>query len=338
MITPRTRLAALLALAALALGTARAAPAAQTPYSSFSIRPVSGSAGYFVLGAKRGSRLATSFRIVNTGNKEGTALVYAVDATTGTTSGAVYFGRVAKRRGAGRWIRVPLKRVRLRPGEARIVRFTVRVPRRVRAGHHLGGIVAENLELTGGKETSNRTGLQVRVRHLSIVAVQVNLPGREVARMAFHGVTVGVSAGYEVLNLGFRNSGNVLVRPRLALSVADGRGRVVVRRAQDLDTFVPRTRIRYPFYLTAKPLPAGTYTLAGTLSYAKRVTRFRGRFVIQATHVKELAKAKGAVRAAPEPSGARVPPLLWALAGGALVVGLVVGGVVMRLPAVRRPR
>ncbi|MGH3134393.1 MAG: WxL protein peptidoglycan domain-containing protein [Gaiellaceae bacterium] len=339
MTTPTTRLAALLALVVLSLGVARTALAAEQPYSSFSIRPVSGSAGYFVLAGKRGGTLAASFRIVNTGTKVGTALVYAVDATTGATSGAVYLDRVRKRRGAGKWIRLPVKRVTLRPGEARIVRFQVRIPRRMRSGHHLGGIVAENLELTGGNTTSRRSGLRVRVRHLSIVAVQVNLPGRAVPKMTFHGVRVGVSSGYEVLYLGFRNAGDVLVRPRLTLQVRDARGRVVVRRAQNLDTFVPRTRIRYPSYLTGKPLRSGTYRLAGSLTYLGRVTRFRATFGISRAHIKELAKTRPEV-AAEVASDTGQSTRIWALMGGALVAGLIVGGLAMwlRVPIRRRVR
>jgi hypothetical protein len=329
MTTLRFRHAALLALAVLALS--QSASAASPPaYSSFSIRPVSGTTGYFVLDGNRGDRLVGSFRVVNTGTKAGTALLHPVDATTGVTSGAVYLDRIAKRRGAGRWIALPVKRVTLRPGQAKVVRFTVSVPRSSRAGHHLGGIVAENLELTAGQPSSKGAGLQVRVRHLSVVAVQVNLPGREVAKMGFHGVRVGVSTGYEVLHLAFRNAGNVLLRPRLALQVTDVRGRVVVREARDLDTFVPQTQIPYPFYLTGKPLASGTYELAGTLSYAKRVTRFRATFVISPTHVKELEDAKAPGQVGVE-SEARTVPLLWALIAGALVGGLLLGGIVMRL-------
>lgn len=329
--TLRIRLAALLGLVVLSVVVVRAASAAPDPYSSFSIRPVSGTAGYFIFDGKRGGRLTGSFRIVNTGNKAGTARLSAVDATTGATSGAVYLDRVAKRRGVGRWVALPVERVTLRPGEARIVGFSVRVPRWSRPGHHLGGIVAENLELTG-RETPDptRAGLAIRVRHLSIVAVQVNLPGRQIAGMSFHGVKVGVTGGYEVLYLGFRNRGNVLVKPKLAIRVTNSRGRVVVRRTQNLDTFVPRTRIPYPLYLTPKPLAAGTYRLSGTLSYAKRLTRFRATFTISPAHVRRLPKATR-----PEPvaadSRSSTSVLPWALAGGALLAGLLLGGVIVAL-------
>lgn len=334
--TPSSRLTTLLALVLCSVGVAQTAAAAEQPYSSFSIRPVSSTKGYFVLTGKRGESLAASFRIVNTGTKAGTALVYAVDATTGATSGAVYLDRIRKRHGAGSWIGLPLARVTLQPSQARVVQFQVRIPRRLRAGHHVGGIVAENLELTGGSGTTKRSGLQLRVRHLSIVAVQLNVPGRAVPRMTYHGVRAGVSSGYEVLHLGLRNAGDVLVRPRLSLQVSDTRGRVVVRRAQNLDTFVPRTQIRYPAYLTESPLPAGSYRLAGTLSYLGRVTHFGGTFVISRAHIKELAKTRPEVAAQAADSGG-ASARVWVLVGGALVAGLIVGVVAMRfLVPVRR--
>lgn len=331
MSTPLTRLAALLALAVLALTLVQTAAAAPRKYSSFSIRPVSGSAGFFVFDGKRGARLVGTFRIVNTGTRKGTALLYTVDATTGATSGAVYLDRTAKRRGLGRWVTVPLRRVTLRPGEAKTVRFDVRVPRRTRAGNHLGAIVAENAELTTGAiKRSKRSGLQIRIRHLSIVAVQVNLPGGQAARMAFRGVKVDVSSGYEVLYLALRNRGNVLLRPSLAVQVRNEAGRVVVRRRLKLDTFVPKTRISYPLYLLRKPLPAGSYRLAGTLSYLNRVTRFRTTFVISPEHVEQLPLASQLLVAA-EPQRQRSSVLPWALAGTALVVGLGLGAFAIHL-------
>ena len=336
MTTLRTRLAALLGLAALALAASQSASAARDPFSSFSIRPVSGSSGYFVLSGKTGARLVGSFRIVNTGTEAGTARLYAADATTGVTSGAVYLDRAARRRGVGRWVELPLARVTLRPGEAKVVPFSVRVPRRLRAGHHLGGIVAENLELTGGEKKGSSSGLQIRVRHLSIVAVQVNLPGPHVPAMKFRGIDVGVTGGYEVLYLAFRNSGNVLIRPQLAVQVRNARGRVVVRRVQKLDTFVPETQVRYPFYLTKEPLPPGSYRLSGTLSYEKRVTRFTAAFVISPAHVKQLPKASQPEPASTESSSWRsVFP--WVLVAAALVAGLLLGAVIVRLrPATAR--
>lgn len=332
--TRRIRPALLLALALLALAGTETAGAGPSAYSSFSIRPASGTAGFFVLEGGPGARLAAAFRIVNTGTKAGTALLYPVDGTTGATSGAVYLDRRAGRRSVGRWVRLPLARVTLRPGEARVVRFSVLVPRRLRPGHHLGAIVAENRELTtgaGAKRGGERGGLQIRVRHLSIVAVQVNTPGPQAARMGFRGVTVGASSGYETLYIMLRNSGNILIRPRLAVRITSSPGRVVYRRTLKLDTFVPKTQIRYPLYLLRRPLPPGEYRLSGTLSYAKRLTRFSATFVISQKLVEQLPPAS---RPAPVTQQAALQKasrslLAWAVTGIALVLGVVLGALLV---------
>jgi hypothetical protein len=330
--TRRIRPALLLAL--LALISTETAAAAPSTYSSFSIRPASGTGGFFVLTGKRGTRAAAAFRIVNTGTKAGTALLYPVDGTTGTTSGAVYLDRRARRRSVGGWIRLPLARVTLRPGEARVVRFSVLVPRRLRPGHHLGAIVAENRELTtgaGANRPRKGGGLQIRVRHLSIVAVQVNAPGSRLARMAVGGVTVGASSGYEVLYLKLRNSGNILIRPQLGVRITNRAGRVVYRRALKLDTFVPKTQIRYPLYLLRKPLPPGRYRLSGTLSYAEHVTRFSATFVISQKLVAQLPAASTPAPVTPQAASEKTSQSLlpWAVTGIALIVGLVLGALVV---------
>ena len=43
----------------------------------------------------------------------------------------------------GAWTRLSVGRVHLRPRQAKVVDFTLRVPRDVRSGDHLGGIVAD---------------------------------------------------------------------------------------------------------------------------------------------------------------------------------------------------
>ena len=333
----------LLALALLALsGTEEAAAAApNAPYSSFSIRPTTGTTGFFVLKGAAGARLAGAFRIVNTGTKAGTALIYPVDATTGATSGAVYLDQKAPRRSVSYWVRLPIARVTLQPREAKIVRFSVLVPRKLRSGHHLGAIVAENRELTSGanpKPTEKRGGLQVRVRHLSIVAIQVNVPGPQTAQMKFRGVTVGTSSGYETLYLELRNSGNTLLRPRLKVQITNSTGRLVYNRTLKLDTFVPKTKIRYPLHILRRPLPAGKYTLAATLSYGQHTSRTSANFMISRRLVEQLPTptTQQSAQAQPVHQQRSRSFLPWAITGIALLLGIVLGAVIV--PKLRSPR
>ena len=334
--TSRSAIGAFAAAWSVAAAFAQPAPAAEPASSSFSIRPISGDRGFFVFPARRGATLQGSVRIVNTGAKAGTVRLYPVDGTTGATSGAVYLGREAPRRGVARWVKLALSRLTLAPGQDRIVSFSVRVPRRVRGGHHLGGIVAENLELTGGASAPQRGGLQIRVRHLSIVAVQVNVPGRAIPALSFRGVKPRVSASYEVLYLTLRATGNVLVRPRLSARVTNMKGRIVARRTLQLDTFVPKTTIRYPLYLLRKPLPAGRYRLVGTLRYAGRLTRFSAFFGISQELVRQLPAAVRPPATVARPVEPDTPgSLSWEIVGAAvaaaLLFGIAGGALLMRL-------
>src|SRR5690242_20253101 len=89
-------LAAVAALAAVA-GSARAAA------PTVSLTPVgpAGAKGYFVYSAHGGSRISGQVSLVNTSAVKGTVLLYAVDATTGQTTGAVYQSRARRRRDVG---------------------------------------------------------------------------------------------------------------------------------------------------------------------------------------------------------------------------------------------
>jgi hypothetical protein len=303
--------AALLPASALA---GKAAP-------SFSIRPTTARPGYFVLDARPGQRLQERVRIVNTGGKQGTVYLYPVDATTGATSGAVYLARARPRRSVGRWLRLPLSRLELSPKESRTLTFTVTVPRHLRPGQHLGGIVAENADVAGGGRGRGRQGLRIRIRRLSIVAVQVNTPGRRQPAMMFAGVTAGGSNDDQVLLFSLRNSGNILLKPKLSFAVTNCKGQQFQAGTYQLDTFVPQTAIRYPVAVRRKALAAGDYCAAGRLQYAGRTTRFKTTLQItqsQVTQVFSSGNGKLAPpqkrRPAPASAYARWPYALGALA------------------------
>src|SRR6266849_3410912 len=138
---------------------------------SFALKPITydpaltATKSYFVLVARPGDVISDRIRIVNTGGRTGTAYLYPVDATTGQTSGAVYLSRQSPRHDVGAWIRLSRSRVTLGPGANAVVTFTIRVPRSIRSGDHLGGIVAENAAVT---KASGNGALQIRIRHLTI--------------------------------------------------------------------------------------------------------------------------------------------------------------------------
>jgi len=247
--------------------------------ASFALKPITydpaltATKSYFVLVARPGDVISDRIRIVNTGGRTGTAYLYPVDATTGQTSGAVYLSRQSPRHDVGAWIRLARSTVTLGPGKDAVVPFTIRVPRSVRSGDHLGGIVAENAAVT---KASGNGALQIRIRHLTIDAVELQLPGRVVARADATGVKPGGEHGYQYVYLHLLNPGTIMIKPAGSLLVKNSHGRIVARRSLLLDTFLPRTEIDYPALLPRQALSPGRYTATVNLhSGDQRVLGYR---------------------------------------------------------------
>jgi hypothetical protein len=258
-------------LGALGLAAPASALAGQ---ASFAIKPlrfdptVPATRSYFILRLRPGRTLSSRFVVSNVGTGLGTAFLYPVDATTGQTSGAVYLSRTSPRRDVGGWITLGESRVRLAPKEQRVVSFTVRVPARgLRPGDHLGGIVVENARLTTGRRTGP---LRINIRHLTIDAVEVQLPGRGVRAVTIGGVTAGGRNGYQRVFVRLDNAGTKMLKPFGKLVISDSRGRHVAARTFRLDTFLPQTHIDYPVLLPGQVLSPGSYRATVTLTFANR--------------------------------------------------------------------
>jgi len=277
-------------LLALAFAVSPAPASAAGP--TFSLSPIDAPAGraYFVYESKAGKTLSGHLRVLNTGDAAGPVSIYAVDATTGQTSGAVYRSRQAARGEVGRWIHLAKRPLSLAPGEAAEVAFRVRVPRGTDAGEHLGGIVAENGTLRRGKTVSRKKGrFKINVRGLAVVAVQVNVPGPRVHELGIEGVKSGGSqGGNQAVLVGLRNDGNTMVKPTLTVKVKDG-DRVVQERKVKLDTFLPHTRIDYPVPVRKKALGSGSYSASVALDDGHgHVIRADRDFEVSSEQVKQV--------------------------------------------------
>jgi hypothetical protein len=252
--------AAALPLIAAAIGT-QAASAALSG-ASFAVKPVyydtalRVTKSYFILKSRPGAVLREKVRIVNTGGTTGTAFLYAVDATTGNTSGAVYRSRRSPRNDVGAWLSLARSTVTLAPHTSIVVPLTVTVPAGARPGDHLGGIVAENSAL---QQSSGHGALQIRIRHLTIAAFEVELPGHLAERVLPTSVRAGGEHGWQYVYVHFKNLSSVLMKPHGSLLIKDARGKRVAFRSFNLDTFVPTTGINYPVLLPKQALVPGRY-------------------------------------------------------------------------------
>src|SRR5205807_9476233 len=108
-------------------------------------------------------------------------------------------------RRAGAWVTVEPSSLSLRPHAHARVRFTVRVPAGAPAGEWLGGIVAEATHVASGRK--HKTGVRIRIRDQTIVAVQVEVPGPRRAVFALGAVTPGGSHGFQQLLVHGTNAG-----------------------------------------------------------------------------------------------------------------------------------
>jgi WxL interacting protein linking bacterial and host surfaces len=279
-----------LAAAASLLGLPAPASAAGP---TFALKPATeAKLGYFVLAGQPGATLRGKVEVANVGSKAGSTSLYAVDATTGATSGAVYRSKQEPRRDVGSWIKLARSTVELMPGESTVVPFSVRVPDEAFAGQHLGGIVAQRSSgviaskvAQGGKKKS---GFTVNIQALSVLAVQVNVPGPEQPRMTLTGIKPGSQPGHQSLLLGIGNAGNVLVKGSGSLKVVNHAGRQVQSQSFNLDTFVPKTQIDFPVYIQGKALPAGRYRGTVTIDYRGRSLSRAFPFTITAGQVAQV--------------------------------------------------
>lgn len=284
---------------------------------------------YFVFGATPGAAVKGSFRIANEGDRAGSARLYAVDATTGETTGAVYRSQGRPRRDVGAWIQLPVDELTLAPGESRTVRFSLPIPDDAQAGQHLGGIVAQNTTLTrGGERSTERGTFRVNVRNLTILAVEVDLPGQRVERLALTGVEPGAAEGFQTLQVGMRNRGNRLLKGsgRLVVSAEDGEQLKAI--PFNVDTFVPHTAVQDPIAVPGQALPAGRYRAIVTVRYGRgQIARLATWFTITSGQIRQVFEPS---RQSPPGSGGSSDLLPLAIVAlGFLVVAFLLGKLVM---------
>lgn len=340
----RRSIAALLVVAAAAVAT-QPAGAAEAPKAVFGLRAGDNpKLGYFVYPLEPGASRSGTIIVSNVGTASGDVRLFAADATTGPTSGTVY--RTSSRAtGPGTWVHLSQTRLTLAPGAHASVPFTVEVPVSAPPGQWVAGIAAESPQTSATRATGSKRSVTIRVRSLTIVAVQVNVPGPTKQGFVIGRVHAGGSGGYQQVFVHVANAGNVLSRPQGTVTVAQANGSHRQLLRYSMDTFLPQTAIDYPLLLRSA-LPAGTYRADIALRARPLdggsgiVVRARRSFTISSKQVKQVFTTASPTKRSPPPasssSGSSSATALAAAAGGAAVALLVVGGVVLVLRR-RRP-
>jgi hypothetical protein len=239
--------------------------AAATKQPVFGLRAVGNpKLGYFVYPLTPGSARQGGVIVTNSGTAAGTVKLFTADATTGRTTGTVYLTDQKPTR-TGAWVELADKSLFLKPGAHKLVRFTVRVPSGTNPGQWVGGIVTEPVNRVIGPKSKQKASVQIKIRDLTIVAVQVNVPGPAVNAFRIGGVKTGGQRGFQELVTHVENNGNVLVQPVGTVTVLDSSGATLQVLTFKMDTFLPHTAIDYPLLLK-KALAPGDYTAKISLS------------------------------------------------------------------------
>jgi hypothetical protein len=304
--------------------------------------------GYFVYVLAPGSVQQGGVIISNSGTATGVVKLFAADATTGRTTGTVYLtDRKATKVGA--WISLSSTSLTLKPGEHQTVRFTVRVPANAKAGQWVGGVVAETSRQVTGPKSKQKASVQIKIRDLTIVAVQVNVPGPPVINFKIGGVTTGGQRGFQEVVTHIENTGNLLVKPTGSVTVLNKQGKTLQVLTFKMDTFLPETAIDYPLLLK-KALPPGDYSalvklsIPGVSGTATKLVTAHPSFTISKSDVQQVFTSAAPQTAPPGATGSStVSKKHWLLIGpaaGGLVVLLLLLWLLLRRrrsKALRRP-
>lgn len=284
--------ASALFLAVVGLAVPGAALGAAAPASTFGLKALGASHGYFMLRGRPGEVLHGRVRVVNAGRATGAVLLQAADATTGQTTGVVYDTRSLH--AAGTWVTLDRRRLSLPAGHSAVVGFAVHVAPDAAPGDHLGGIVA--VPATGPAPAPSgdaKHAFQVRVVEQSIVAVEVAVPGAASRQLALTGVRAAANPGFQTLLVGLRNTGGRLLHGKGTVRVLDGGGATIRHRGFIVDTMVPGTGVDDPLVLRGPPLRPGQYVAVLEARWAGGQTTLRAPFTVSLRQLRQVYGSRG---------------------------------------------
>ena len=266
-------------LAALLVSTGAPAWAGSSPSTPAApglspVRP--GPNGYFEYTLSSGASKSGAIVVHDLTTSPASYLVYAVGATTSPVGGVAYGQPQANPQGTASWVKLSTGSVRLSAKGAVAVQFTVTVPADTAPGDYVAALAAQTPKPKAvAAASSNKTGVSLVTTTRVIVAVVVEVPGPAAPAAHFGPPSIGLQQHVrQVITIPIYDTGAVLMKPYLAgdLRRCSG-GPPVLSLAQQLDTFVPRTSIDYPWYLRNQVLSAGCYRVAVSLDLGAGGTR-----------------------------------------------------------------
>lgn len=278
-------LAAIVVLGAMLLGTGTEAYAAGTSPAP-GLTPIKGGPnGYYEFTAAPGQTVSAKIAIHNLQATPAAYDIYPVNATTSPQTGVSYGEQTTPAQGTAAWIHLASSNINMTPKQVIPVTFTVTIPAGTGPGDWVGGIAAQAPTPTTQQVPSankTNTGVSLRLTTRDIIAVVVHVPGPAAVGMKLGPTSLIVqNDARQVVQIPMDNTGQLLFKPYLNTSISTCAGVSKLALKRQLDTFVPRTSIVFPWYLNNQVLPTGCYRSTVTVSngqngsvVAHRVTTF----------------------------------------------------------------
>lgn len=224
--------------------------------------------GYYQVTVGAGSSSVLYALVGNLAKKVVNVSIAPVDAKSGVYGGVSYGLPQQKRKKVGAWIHLSTAQVRVHPGRAAVVSFSVTVPAHTPPGQYVGGLSAyvrtrKTAAIHGRQQRDGSILLQLR----RIVAVVVTVPGPAFGRFAVLKVNAKQRPDAVYLIAHIRNTGTTLLKGQGHLWLwKQGVRKAILSQPLSLDTTVPRTTVLYPIFWSRHPAP-GTYDATVTVSW-----------------------------------------------------------------------
>ena len=288
---------------------------------------------YFKLSVPPGGAHLDTVIVTNEGATPVRLFVTPVDGLTGQTSGAVYANRGVPVQKAGTWVSTLASRIVVGPHRQLAVPFRVLVPASATPGDHLAGLAFENAQPT----TSSRSHFQITEIIREVVGVLIIVPGPAQSHVRLGAVSLSALPGTSVASVivGIANSGGLLCKPRLRVSLTGPAG-VAVRVNRQLDTILPGDTIAYPLMLTHGLQPGSYAIMAHAACPSNQTTRVAT--VNVRTHIEGTVDANTRTIVKVVQGGS--PATLWLLlaVGGLTACCGILAGVLLTSRSRRLPR
>lgn len=251
----------LLAGSALSARAQEATPPADADTGPrFVIRPVDGADGdYFTLEADAGTTNQLTVVLGNADDEPLTLRTYVNDTVPMTNGGFSIADEEIPAAGTATWIDYPAETFTFEPGEGVERTFTITIPEDAKPGQYIAGMALQTAEPLAVEGTSMFNQI---IR--KSIAVFIIVPGPEEPSFELGEASILTDGAIHRIEIPLANTGNVLVKPRGELTLADAQGNVVLTAPIVMGSVYAGTTVPLVVGLTSE-LPEGEYSMSVTL-------------------------------------------------------------------------